>query len=86
MRDGKILRVFKPSENLSSTAVRPFMNDIFSSRVLDAKVDRSRKLSVEIEREEKKAWDGRADGPGRLCGWRVINEFKRSITLWSASE
>ena len=55
------------------------MNDIFSSRDFEAKFDRSRKLSVEIERDEKKGCEGKDDGPGRLCGCRVINAFNRSL-------
>ena len=42
------------------------MNEIFSSRDLAAKVDRSRKLSVEMGREEKNACEGRVVGEGRF--------------------
>ena len=50
------------------------MNDIFSSLDFAAKLDRSKKLSVEIGNEEKNAWDGRELGVGRLCECRVIRE------------
>ena len=53
--EGSIFLVRKPSENLSNTPIRPFMKDIFSSRDLAAKFDRSRKLRVEIGSEEKNA-------------------------------
>lgn len=52
--EGKIFRVRNPSENRSRTLVRPFMKVIFSSRDFDAKFDRSRKLSVDMDRDEKK--------------------------------
>jgi hypothetical protein len=50
------------------------MNEIFSSRVLAVKLDRSRKFKVEIGREEKKGCDGRVSGVGRELGCRVIND------------
>lgn len=52
--EGKILRVRKPSENLSKTPVNPFIKETFSSRVFAVKFERSRKLRVEIGSEEKK--------------------------------
>ena len=72
--DGKIFRVRSPSENLSSTPVSPFMNEIFSSRVFAVKLERSRKFKVEMGREEKKGCDGRVSGVGRELGRRVIND------------
>jgi len=42
------------------------MNDIFSSLDFAAKLDRSKKLSVEIGNDEKNGWDGRELGVGRL--------------------
>lgn len=50
---GKIFLRFIPSENLPSTVARPFIKATFSSRVFDAKFDRSKKFSVEIASEEK---------------------------------
>jgi hypothetical protein len=52
-RVGRIFRVRSPSENLSNTLTSPFMNDIFSSLVFEVKFDRSKKLRVEIGKEEK---------------------------------
>lgn len=63
--DGNILRVRRPSENFGRTPDRPFIKAIFSSRDLDAKVDRSKKLRVEIGKEEKNGYVGSAVGPGR---------------------
>jgi hypothetical protein len=42
------------------------MKEIFSSLVFDVKFDRSRKLSVDIGKEEKKEWDGKVVGDGLL--------------------
>ena len=50
------------------------MNDIFSSLDFAAKLDRSKKLSVEIGNDEKNGWDGRELGVGRLWECRVISE------------
>lgn len=66
--EGKILRILRPSEKRSRTPVKPFIKIIwkifspevfiktqqptFSSLVLDAKFARSRKLRVEIGRDE----------------------------------
>ena len=50
---GKIFRRFKPSENRPKTPWRPFIKAAFSSRVLDAKLDRSRKFKVDIASDEK---------------------------------
>lgn len=55
------------------------MNDIFSSRVLDVKFDLSRKLRVEMGREEKNEWDGSVVGVGRLFECRVIKDRSRSV-------
>lgn len=52
--DGKIFLVLNPSEKRPRTPVNPFMNEIFSSRVLDVKFERSKKLRVEMGNEEKK--------------------------------
>jgi hypothetical protein len=41
------------------------MKDTFSSRDLVEKLARSRKLRVDIGREEKKGCDGSVDGVGR---------------------
>ncbi len=78
-RVGNILRVRNPSENLSSTLVKPFMKEIFSSRVFAAKLDRSRKFKVDTGNDEKKACRGRSDGVGRLCGCRVMSAFRSAI-------
>ncbi len=77
--EGSILRVRSPSVNLSRTLVKPFMNEIFSSRVLAAKFDRSRKFSVETGRDEKKGCNGRSVGEGRSFGCRVTREFSSAI-------
>jgi hypothetical protein len=70
--------VRRPSENLSKTVVNPFINDIFSSRVLEVKFERSRKFSVEIGRDEKKEWVGSVVGEGRLFACRVINNLSNA--------
>lgn len=67
-----------PSENRSSTLVRPFIKEIFSSRDFAAKFDRSRKLSVDIGSDEKNACDGSVDGDGRLWECRVMRVFNRT--------
>ena len=77
-REGSIFRVRRPSENLSRTPARPFMNEIFSSRDFAAKFERSRKFSVDIGREEKNACDGSVVGEGRFCGCLVMRAFKTS--------
>jgi hypothetical protein len=82
-RVGKILRVRRPSENLSKTLTSPFMNDIFSSLVFDVKFDLSKKLRVEMGKEEKNGWDGRFEGVGLFVGWRVIKERSRPENLSS---
>ena len=50
------------------------MNEIFSSLVLAVKLERSRKLRVDIGRDEKKGWEGRVDGVGRSSPRRVIRD------------
>lgn len=40
------------------------MKEIFSSRVLAVKLDRSKKFRVEIGRDEKKGSPGKLDGVG----------------------
>jgi hypothetical protein len=50
------------------------MNEIFSSLVLAVKLERSRKLRVEIGRDEKKGWEGNVDGVGRSSPRRVIRD------------
>lgn len=52
--EGRIFLVRNPSENLSKTLVNPFMKEIFSSRVFEVKLERSKKLSVDMGRDEKK--------------------------------
>jgi hypothetical protein len=78
---GNIFRVRRLSENLSKTLISPFMNDIFSSLVFEVKFDRSKKLRVEIGREEKNGWDGRVAGVGLLVACRVIRERSRPEML-----
>jgi hypothetical protein len=56
------------------------MNDIFSSLDFAAKLDRSKKLSVEIGNDEKNEWDGRELGVGRLCECRVIREASIAVS------
>jgi hypothetical protein len=53
-KEGNSFLSFKFSEKRPRTLVSPFMNAIFSSCGLAAKVDRSRKLRVEIGNDEKK--------------------------------
>ena len=79
-RDGRIFRIRRPSENLSKTLVNPFMNEIFSSRVLEVKLERSRKFKVEIGSEEKNGCSGRVVGVGRLFPCRVINIRSNAAT------
>lgn len=62
--EGRIFLVRKPSENRSRTFVRPFMKEIFSSRVFAVKLERSKKFKVEMGNEEKKAWEGNVSGVG----------------------
>lgn len=68
---GRIFRARKPSENRPKTLVRPFMKAIFSSRGLEAKFDRSRKLRVEIEIELKNGLVESVDGVGLEAGCRA---------------
>lgn len=68
-KDGRILRLLKLGENLSKTLVRPFINEIFSSLDLVENVARSRKLSVDIGKEEKNECVGIVDGKGRSDGF-----------------
>lgn len=78
-REGRILRVRRPSENLSRTLVRPFINEIFSSRVFAAKFERSRKLSVDTTNDEKNGCRGRSDGLGLLCGCRLMRALRSAV-------
>ena len=68
---GRIFRARKASENRPSTLVRPFIKAIFSSRGLEAKFDRSRKLRVEIGSELKNGLVESVDGAGREAGYRA---------------
>lgn len=63
--DGKIFLVLNPSENFPKTLVKPFINEIFSSRVLAVKLERSKKFKVEIGNEEKKGCVGSVSVVGR---------------------
>jgi hypothetical protein len=54
------------------------MNETFSSRVFVANVERSRKLSVLMGSEEKKACAGMSAGAGRVFGWRVMSCPRRT--------
>ena len=76
---GRILRVRRPSENLSNTLLRPFIKDIFSSRDLVLKLDRSRKFSVDIGSDEKNGWEGSVVGVGRCCDPRVTSDRSKAI-------
>lgn len=58
------------------------MKEIFSSRVLEVKLDLSRKLRVEMGSEEKNRWDSSVVGVGRLDGCRVIRIRSRAIRKW----
>jgi hypothetical protein len=55
------------------------MNEIFSSLDFVLKLERSKKLSVDIGREEKKGCDGSVTGVGRCCEPRVIIERSRAF-------
>lgn len=77
-RDGNIFRTLKPSENLLKTPIKPFINDIFSSRVFVAKLERSRKFNVDIGSEEKNGREVRADGVGLFMDERVKSDLKSS--------
>lgn len=70
----------RPSENLSRTLVRPFINEIFSSRVFAAKFERSRKLSVDTTNDEKNGCRGRSDGLGLLCGCRLMSALRSAAS------
>lgn len=76
---GSIFRLFRPSENLLRTFVRPFMKEIFSSRVLAVKLDRSKKFRVEIGRDEKKGSLGKLDGVGLPLWFRVTRDRRRAV-------
>lgn len=76
--EGRILRLLRPSENLSRTLVKPFMNEIFSSRDFAVKFDRSRKFKVDIGSEEKNGCVGNVAGVGRLLECRVISDRSRT--------
>jgi hypothetical protein len=78
-RVGKILRVRRPTENLLRTPAKPLRNDILSDLDFVLKLDRSRKLSVDIAREEKKGCDGRVTGVGRCCEPRVTRERSKAF-------
>lgn len=56
------------------------MKDIFSSLDLAAKLDRSKKLRVEIGKDEKKACDGSEAGVGLLWGCRVTSDASIAVT------
>lgn len=55
------------------------MNEIFSSRVLAVKLDRSKKLSVEMGSDEKKACVGSVAGVGLDAAWRVMRDFNSAV-------
>jgi hypothetical protein len=57
------------------------MNSIERERNVHLKLERSRKLSVEIGREEKKGCDGSVTGVGRCCEPRVIIERSRPFNM-----
>ncbi len=76
-RDGSSFLCFRPSEKPLRTEVSPFMKATFSSLGLVEKVDRSRKLSVDTGREEKKDAAGIAETDRRLWRLRVI-KFRKS--------
>jgi len=56
------------------------MKDIFSSLDFAAKLDRSKKLRVEIGNDEKKGCDGSEAGVSLFCGCRVTNEASMAMT------
>lgn len=54
------------------------MNAIFSSRVLEAKFDRSKKFKVDIASDEKKEWVCKVWAESRVCGLAVTNWLTRA--------
>lgn len=78
--DGRIFRIRRPSEKRPRTLVNPFMKDIFSSLDLAAKLDRSKKLRVDIGKDEKKGYDGSEAGVGLFCGCRVTSDASIAVT------
>jgi hypothetical protein len=61
------------------------MNDTFSSLVLAVKLERSKKLRVDIAMEEKNGCEGSVAGVGRLFECRVISDRSKAIKkLWRA--
>jgi hypothetical protein len=78
-REGRILRIRKPSEKRSSTFVSPFIKEIFSSLDFVAKFERSRKFSVDIGNDEKNACEGKVSGDMRPCGCRVISMRSKAV-------
>jgi hypothetical protein len=71
--------VRRPTENLSRTLAKPLRKDILSDLDFVLKLERSRKLSVDIAREEKKGCDGSVAGVGRCCEPRVIIERSKAL-------
>ena len=68
---GRISCARKPSEDQSSTRVRPFMKAIFSSRGLEANVDRPIKLRVEMGSEWKNRFVESVEGVGCEARYRA---------------
>lgn len=54
------------------------MNEIFSSLVFDVKFDRSKKLSVDIGKEEKKECEGSVVGVGLLLACLDMRDDRRA--------
>lgn len=77
-RDGNIFRLLRLGEKRSKTFVKPFMNEIFSSLDFVENVARSKKLSVDIGREEKNECVGIEVGEGRFAGCRVISDLSKT--------
>lgn len=84
--EGNIFLTLSPSLNLSIMFVSPFIKLTFSSLVFAAKLLRSRKFSVEITSEEKKAWEGRDSGEGLEWGWRVIKADSIAVQRLQVSD
>jgi hypothetical protein len=80
-RLGRTLPFRNLSENVGNTLTSPRRKVAFSSRGFEANVVGSRKLRVEMAREEKNEWDGSEASERRLDGCRVRSLGRRSVAL-----
>lgn len=75
---GRILRICRRSENFGSTPTNPLRKLARSSFDLDAKLEGSRKSSVEVARFEKNGWEGKLKDVSRDAGVRVMSWERRA--------